>query len=495
MKSFHLKSITIELIILFVALLTLAEMLSLGYRHLDRTDALTALETVRIADRIAVVASLVEKTPPQDRSELIRTFQGSDLPATLSAEPWLTAAKSDNKETLLLRDLLRRVMPHSVATDIAVGYLPSEGLLPTEAEAELAMRWRQAGSFPEPIEHVIDALAAEPTFLVSVRLSDGSWLNLLAAYVDDIEFWPFRTIIILTVAVIAIAVLSIWAIARLTAPFQTFAKAAMRLGTDVNARPIAEQGPADVRGAIHAFNEMQARLQKFIEDRTQMLAAVSHDLRTPVTRLRLRAEYVVNKSQRSKLLADLDEMEHMITGFLSFAKDDARSELSLRVDLVAMLQSICDDVADKGFNVSFTGGGHLPYVCRPVSIRRCFSNLLDNAVKYGKRADVSVEVGATEIMIQVDDRGPGIPEALKEEVFRAFYRLEGSRNRDSGGSGLGLTVARTVARAHGGDVLLGKAPGGGLRATIVLPKLERIASVRPSEPTNALAEIGPRPSV
>lgn len=495
MKSFHLKSITIELIILFVAVLTLAEMLSLGYRHLDRTDALTALETVRIADRIAVVASLVGKTPPQDRSELIRNFQGSDLPATWTAEPWLTANNSNNKETLLLRDLLRRVIPRSVATDIAVSYLSSEGLLPAKAEAELAMRWRQAGPFPEPIEHIIDKLAAEPTFLVSVQLSDGSWLNLIAAYVDDIEFWPFRTIILLTVTVIAIAVLSIWAIARLTAPFQIFAKAAMRLGTDVNATPIAEQGPADVRGAIRAFNDMQTRLQRYIEDRTQMLAAVSHDLRTPVTRLRLRAEYVDNKSQRSKFNADLDEMEHMITGFLSFAKEDARSEPTVNVDLVAMLQSICDDLADKGFNVSFNGGRRLPYVCRPVSIRRCFGNLLDNALKYGKRADVSVEVGVTEIMIQVDDRGPGIPEALKEEVFRAFYRLEVSRNRDSGGSGLGLTVARTVARAHGGDVLLGKAPGGGLRATIVLPKLERISSVQPSELATAFAEIGPRPSV
>jgi hypothetical protein len=179
-KPFRLKSITVELIILFVAVLTFSEMISVGYRHFDRTDALTA-------DRIVVIVSLIEKTPPQDRPELTRHFQGSDLPVTWTAEPWLRASESNNKETPLLRDLLRRVIPRSVATDIAISYLPSKGILPAEAEAEaeLVMRWRKAGPFPEPIEHIIDKLATEPTLLVSVRLSDGSWLNLLAAYVDD----------------------------------------------------------------------------------------------------------------------------------------------------------------------------------------------------------------------------------------------------------------------------------------------------------------------
>jgi signal transduction histidine kinase len=451
-------------------LLMLSEIMSVGYRYLDRTNALTALESIRIADRIAVVTSLVERTPPQARSELVQNFRGSDLPVAWTTEQWPRANNNEDKETRLLRDLLRRAIPTTVASDIDVSYLHSEGPRLREEEAELVARWRKAGTFPEPIEHILDELAAEPTFLVSLRLSDGSWLNLLAAYVDDIEFWPLRTIVFLSAMVIVITALSIWAIDRLIAPFQDLAKAAIRLGTDVNSTPIVEQGPADVRGTIRAFNDMQTRLHRFVEDRTQMLAAVSHDLRTPITRLRLRAEFVGNMIQRGKFLADLDEMEHMITDILNFAKDDARSEPTVHVDLVAMLQNICDDLADKGLNVSFDSDGHLPCLLRPVSFRRCFNNLLDNALKYGERAAVRVDIGATEIMIQIDDHGPGIPETLKEEVFRPFHRLEGSRNRNSGGSGLGLTVARTVARAHGGDVLLDKAPGGGLRATIVLPK-------------------------
>ena len=268
--------------------------------------------------------------------------------------------------------------------------------------------------------------------------------------------------------------LSIWAIRRLTAPFREFAAAATRLGTDVNATPIKEHGPSDVQAAIQAFNGMQDKLRRFIEDRTQMLAAVSHDLRTPITRLRLRAE-----KKGAKFLADLKDMEDMIVGILTFAKEDVLSEPAISIDLITTVQSLCDDFADRGFNVSFAGSGRLPYRCKRVSIRRCLTNLIDNAVKYGQRAELSMDVSETEIMIHVDDRGPGIPDGLREEAFRPFYRFEGSRSRDSGGTGLGLTVARNVARAHGGDVVLSERAGGGLRATIVLPPSDVTLSSRP----------------
>ena len=467
MTGVRLKSITIELVILFVAVLGVAELLSLSYRYVDRSEALSALESIRIADRVAGVVSLVEKTPPGDRQKLLETFRGSELPAVWTAEHWPINDKESSKEALLLRDLLLRVLPKS--DDVIVSYLPSGTSVPSQVEGELAMVWRKSGPFPEPIRQIIDELTAEPTFLVTIRLGDGTWLNLLAAYVENIDFWPFRSISILATMIFLIAGLSIWAIARLTSPFQVFAAAATRLGTDVNARPIPEQGPEDVRGAIRAFNDMQIRLQRFIEDRTQMLAAVSHDLRTPVTRLRLRAEYIASRSQRAKFLVDLEEMENMITGILSFAKDDANSEPTVNVDLRSILHSLCDDLSDRGFKVSFDEEGRLPYFCRPLSMRRCFNNLLDNALKYGERADVSIEVSATTILVHIDDRGPGIPKVLREEAFRPFNRLEKSRNRETGGSGLGLTVARTLARGHGGDVFLSEAPGGGLRATVVLP--------------------------
>ena len=482
MKHLRLKSVTIELIILFVAALTLLEIINLGYRYLDRAEALTSLEAIRIADDVAVITSLVEKTPPEERPTGVGHFRGSDLYVSWGAEPWLGSESAQNRETSLLRNLLTRVMPQVATTDILVGYNSSSSGTAVQEESERAMRWKRAGPFPAPIGDIIDKIAAEPKVWLSVRLNDGTWLNFRAAYLDTIDFWPLRSIAILSLSVVGIVALSIWAIRRLTAPLRVFAAAATRLGTDVNATPIEEHGPLDVRGAIRAFNDMQSRLQRFVEDRTQMLAAVSHDLRTPITRMRLRAECVKDRMQSAKFLADLKEMEDMIASVLTFAKEDALSEPTVTVDLVAMLQSVCDEFTDREFDVSFAGGGRLPYPCRRVSIRRCFANLIENAVKYGQRAEVSLDVSETEIMIHVDDCGPGIPDELREQVFRPFYRLEGSRSRDSGGCGLGLTVARTVALAHGGDVLLSARHGGGLSATIVLPQNELPLSSQPSIP-------------
>jgi signal transduction histidine kinase len=470
-KGFSLRSVTVQLIILFVAVLTLFEIVYLGYRYIDRTKALTSLEAIRIADNIAVLASIIEKTPPPERAAVTGHFKGSGLHVFSSEDRGPHSEPAQNPEAGLLRELLLRVLPHAADTDVVVGYAASQGDAAGQ-ENELAMTWQRAGPFPEPVGDIIEELSGGPTFYVSVRLSDGTWLNFVAAYVETIDFWPLRSVTLLSILVSGIVALSIWAIQRLIAPFRVFAAAAARLGTDVNATPIEEHGPSEVRGAIRAFNDMQRRLQRFIEDRTQMLAAVSHDLRTPITRLRLRAECVKNPTQSAKFFADLREMEDMIDGVLTFAKEDALSERTISVDLMAMLQSICDELTDRGFEVSFAASGRCPYWCRRVSTRRCFANLIENAVKYGQKAEVSLEVGANEIMIRIEDRGPGIPEEFREQVFRPFFRLETSRNRLSGGSGLGLTVARTVARAHGGDVRLSARPGGGLTATVILPQSE-----------------------
>jgi signal transduction histidine kinase len=476
-KHFWFRSVTVQLAILFVAALMVFELVSLGYRYLYRSNALTALESVRIADHVAVITSLIERTPREQRPAVLRNFKGSDLYVYWRSEQPLSYMAANNPDTILLRDLLMNVVPHAANSDIIVGYDPSGSDAVTLETERLATLWKKAGPYQEPVEDIINELAGHPTYFVSVRLSDGSWLNFLAAYVDTIDFWPLRSLTILFLLVVGVVGLSIWAIQRLTAPFRVFATAATRLATDVNAPPIDEHGPSEVRRAIRVFNTMQEKLQRFIEDRTQMVAAVSHDLRTPITRLRLRAEYIKDRTQAAKFLADLKEMEDMIAGVLSFAKEDALSEPTTAVDLRALLQGICDDLTDRGFEVSFAPSGRLPYRCKRLSIRRCLNNVLENAVKYGVGVDVSFDCSDSEIRIRVDDRGPGIPEHLREQVFRPFFRLESSRSRDSGGCGLGLTVARTIARAHGGDVLLSERPGGGLRATIVLTQDEALPTL------------------
>jgi signal transduction histidine kinase len=240
---------------------------------------------------------------------------------------------------------------------------------------------------------------------------------------------------------------------------------------DVKAPPLPEIGPAEVRQATRAFNEMQDRIRRFVEDRTQMVAAISHDLGTPITRLRLRAEFVEDQDQRNKMLADLDDMEKMVFSALAFARDEAAGEPRAMVDLRTLLQRVCDDLADAGHAVELAATEKaVPYECRPVALRRALANLVENAVNYGQRARVSLDSREDGVLIRIDDQGPGIPEELHEEVFKPFRRLETSRSRETGGTGLGLTVARTIIRAHGGDVTVRNREDGGLRVEVRLPR-------------------------
>ncbi len=267
----------------------------------------------------------------------------------------------------------------------------------------------------------------------------------------------------------AVVILSAIVVYHVVAPLRLFARAAERLGVDVDAPPLPEAGPREVRQAARAFNEMQRRIGRFVEDRTQMIAAISHDLRTPLTRMRLRAEFIEGTEQQGKMLHDLDEMEKMISSVLSFARDAAADEPREVVDLTALLQSVCDDAADAGQEVEVKADGRTALSCRPTALRRALTNLIDNAAKYGERARVELEKIDDQIVVCIDDDGPGIPESECEKVFEPFYRIERSRSRETGGVGLGLSVARTIIRAHGGDIEVVNRPEGGLRLRVNLP--------------------------
>ena len=236
-----------------------------------------------------------------------------------------------------------------------------------------------------------------------------------------------------------------------------------------NAPALDERGPREVHRAARAFNDMQTRLRSFIDDRTRMLAAISHDLRTPITRMRLRAEFVEDDEQRRKMLADLGEMEAMIAATLSFAREDAAGEAQVPLDLADLLQSLCDAAVDAGHAASYSGARRFPFNGAPTGLKRAFGNLLDNAIKYGGVARVTLKPSEESVTVTVEDDGPGIPPEELEKVFTAFYRVEGSRSRETGGVGLGLAVVRTIVHAHGGEVALENRREGGLRAVVTLP--------------------------
>ena len=264
-------------------------------------------------------------------------------------------------------------------------------------------------------------------------------------------------------------VLAAWAARWLIRPLAAFGQAADRLGRDLRGAAIDEQGPSEIRHAARALNEMQARLSRFVEDRTQMLAAISHDLRTPITRLRLRAEFVEDAEQRAKVLSDLDDMERMTDSVLAFARDEAGGEDPQPVDLTALIESLCNDAEDAGTPVTCAGALSAPVSGRPVALKRGFANLIDNAAKYGGGVAIQLRENGGDVAVEIDDDGPGIPDEDMEQVFAPFFRLDRSRGAGKG-SGLGLSVARSIFRAHGGDVALSNRPEGGLRATVTLPR-------------------------
>ncbi|NEQ99951.1 MAG: HAMP domain-containing protein [Cyanothece sp. SIO2G6] len=281
---------------------------------------------------------------------------------------------------------------------------------------------------------------------------------------------------------IGIWLLSVWATRRITDPLLHFAAAADRLGMDVNAPPLPEHGSKELRQAAQAFNQMQERLQRLIGDRTFMLAAISHDLRTVLTRLRLRAEFIDNPVQQQKAAADLTQMEMMLTSTLNFAKEDSAPEPRTTLDLASLLQSICDDLTDAGYQTLCEPHPRVSIPGQPTALRRALTNLVENAAIYGQEATVTLSVLSSGVEVMISDRGPGIPPEMRENVFKPFFRLEQSRNRETGGTGLGLAVARTVIRRHGGEIRLqdrwphgynqpdGKGQGGpGLVVAVYLP--------------------------
>jgi signal transduction histidine kinase len=253
-------------------------------------------------------------------------------------------------------------------------------------------------------------------------------------------------------------------------PLKQLAQAAKDLGNDINHPPLTLSGASEIRQASAAFNAMQARIRQHISQRTQMLAAITHDLQTPLTRLRLRLEKVADTELYDRLVGDLSAMQSMVKEGLDLARSMDSTEAMQALDLDSLLDSVCSDAADAGQKVSLSGQAAMALMARPIAMRRCLVNLIDNAVKYGQYAQVTVERIPGAARIRIRDGGPGIAPDQLAKVFEPFYRIETSRSRESGGTGLGLTIARNIAEQHGATVLLSNHVDGGLEVTLIVPE-------------------------
>jgi signal transduction histidine kinase len=304
---------------------------------------------------------------------------------------------------------------------------------------------------------------------VSVGLPDGDTLMFrVAAPLPDPPL-PWALFIQIGVLTLALAVVLFLVTRSITKPLSKLALAADAVGKSVRHPALVEEGVREIRDATRAFNTMQDRLLRYLDSRTSVLAAMSHDLRTPLTRLRLRVESVSDERLHAKFAADLDEMEALVWSALALFKGLDDDEKFAAVDVNALLQTLTAEYTEVGSNVSLAGQAYAPLQGKPRALKRCLANLVDNALKFGKLAAIEVEDGDA-LVIRIADDGPGIPQELLERVFEPFYRLESSRSRDTGGTGLGLSIARDVAQAHGGNLTLRNRPEGGLTAELRLPR-------------------------
>lgn len=304
-------------------------------------------------------------------------------------------------------------------------------------------------------------------FEAALRISDSEW-RIAKPVRMGLDPWQWDALFALLGAILVVVPFAWFLARRLTRPIDLFASAAERLGRDPLGPALALQGPREIAGAAAAFNAMQTRLKRYVEDRTMMIAAIAHDLRTPLTRLSFRMEGAP-EPLRGKAETDIAEMKDMIAAALAFVKGMSTSAQRRRLDLRALVESVADTFADMGSDVTVEPGETVVIEGDTTGLKSMLSNLVGNAVKYGECAYIRLLLGERQVFVDIEDKGAGIPENKLGRVFEPFYRLEPSRNRETGGTGLGLASARVIARAHGGDITLSNRPDGGLLARVALP--------------------------
>ncbi|GGH18508.1 Signal transduction histidine kinase [Cribrihabitans marinus] len=446
-----------QLVLLIVAALAVAQTISLWLFVDERGLAVRAALGFEAAARAANVALLLDEAPESLQPAILRAansplvrFDLSDIPAVEQGTHADGGAVEARVRGLLggAQDREIRVELHEVDH----GVLPMPHLAPEMAEMHLAM-----------MRGELSAIEMQ----LSIALSDGQWLNVGTRFERPPLQWPWTSFVSFGITAAIILVAACWfLLTRLTGPLLRVSRAADRLGRGEAVDPLPLIGPSEVRGLTRAFNRMQARLTRFVADRTRLLAALGHDLRSPLTAMRVRAEMVEEEETRESLVASIEEMQEMVEATLAFARGMASAEAYETVDLGAYLRQLQADMID-GFTLNAVDS--LRVRLRPQSVRRALRNIIENAQRYGGGAEVTFRHDAEHVQIHVADNGPGIPEPELEQVFEPFFRLEKSRSRETGGTGLGLSIARTIVRAHGGDVALSNRAEGGLLVTVTLP--------------------------
>lgn len=492
------RSLFARMVLILVTGLVLAQAASLAIYWRDRDDFMQRALGMRSVQRIADILRVLDSTAPDERNRIIAVVNSPQLRVALDIAAIAPAGSGDSEEQARsFARALRRSLGEDRSLTVSVTDAPF--LRGPPAGHGPGMKGGMGGGMGS-------GMGAGPmaggfafaglSFVVQTPLADGTLVTFDSRQTRDGLGAPYRLMLSLGLLLGTIVVLTLLAVRWVTKPLETLAVAAERLGEDIRRPLLDESGPLEASRAARAFNTMQRELVKFIDDRTRILAAMSHDLKTPITRLRLRTELLDDVALRARFEADLDEMQAMVSRTLEVMRGLDKESKRVPVDVMALLHSLQDDMRVFGAEVEVEGAAR-PYAGSPEALKRCLQNLIENAIKYGSSARVVVVDRARELEIRIRDKGPGIPTAQLERVFEPFYRLEVSRNRESGGTGLGLTIARNLARAHGGDLSLHNLGEGGLEAVLTLPRenvqeLPASHDASPGHIENMSADVAPR---
>lgn len=427
---------TTLVVLLGVGLVHLASLWT--YQH-SLTRELDLANDARLADQLLGIKRAIMRVPAAQREDVAHELSGGPIEAHWSRTEHAVPGGAGAAEFDALGRRLREVAPEIAEDGLIIG--------------------ANRRGFDDP--HLA---------LISIRLPDQSWVN-----VSLVSWNPRAPAVhgtLLSTSLMAFGALIVsWLLVRwLTHPLTAFATATKDLYRSKSAVFVPENGPQEVRALAIAFNEMQRRIASLINDKTQALAAVSHDLKTPITRLRFRVEDLTDSNARAAIATDLDEMERMLDQTLAFLRGDRHEEDVKPVDIGAILETIADGFSDQGFTVTLERTSHVSVPGRRLALKRAFGNLVENAIKYGDEAQIHIEALTDDVIVTIRDKGPGIPPEDVERALAPFVRLEPSRNQETGGFGLGLTIAQTIIEGHGGRLRLTNHGAGGLNVAVRLPK-------------------------
>lgn len=460
------RSLFSRLVLVMLTGLVIAQLVSFAVHMHERGELIAQASGMQSVQRIADIVKLLESLNPAERHRMVQVLSAPPLGISLNQGPLAARAEDPDKlaRATLFGAMLRRFLGEGwpAAVNVTDGMPFEPGVMRGLKGGDAAGAW-----MPPTMHH-----SQQPglSFVAQVRLHDGTLVTFDTRQPQAAASWPYRLLLSLTVLLAAVIAVSLIAVRWATRPLNALADAAEELGKNINRPPLEEKGPLEVARAARAFNTMQSRLAGYIRDRTRVLAAMSHDLKTPITRLRLRSELLDDAQLRARFTGDLEEMESMVGATLDFLRGLENGEAVKPVDIMALLESLQADMLETGGQIKIEGASLKPYPGKPQALRRCLSNVLDNAIKYGKTALIVVNDTDDRLEIRIQDQGAGLPQSELEKVFEPFYRGEASRNRDTGGTGLGLAIARNIAEAHGGRLVLRNRAGGGLEADLVLPR-------------------------